>query len=282
MNKNDLAEKLEEYKVDLEMQEKAENSVCNYYRYANLFIKSIDHNNDLKKIDVMNFKKYVINVLEFSSSTTNHIIVCVNKFLHYCELDELKVKQIKVQDENTIDEIMTSKDFKRLLRISKKLKMYDMHMIMKVLAYTGIRNEELKYFTYEAIVSKEMSITVRNKGKTRKVPIRQDLRRELINYCKDNNITSGFIFPSSKNPLKMPHRSTIFRRLKKIAGVARVKKSLVYAHAFRHLFAITYLENGGNPLNLANILGHYSLSTTEKYTKLTQKQLRNQIEKIKY
>ena len=82
--------------------------------------------------------------------------------------------------------------------------------------------------------------------------------------------------------MKMPHRTTIFRRLKKIAGAARVKKSLVYAHAFRHLFAVTYLENGGNPLNLANILGNYSLSTTEKYTKLTQKQLRNQIEKIKY
>lgn len=278
MNKSELKMKIDEYAIDLKYKEKAKNSIDSYIRYANLFISSIQHEHDITKDDTMFFKNYMIDVLEFSSATINHVIVCMNKFLHFCNLDNLKVRQIKVQDENTIDEIMTPTDFKRLLRYAKKLEMNDMYMIMKILAYTGIRITELKFFTYEAVKSKKMYVVVRNKGKTRKVPIRQDLRTELLNYCKENNISEGYIFPSPKDKNKMPHRTTIYRRLKKIAGAARVKKSLVYAHAFRHLFAVTYLSNGGNPLNLANILGHYSIATTEKYTKLTSVQLRKQME----
>lgn len=279
MKKSELSKKLDEYVIDLKYQEKASNSIDVYYRYAKLFIDVIQHDNDITKDDVMFFKKYIIEVIEFSSSTINLAIVCVNKFLHYCQLDDLKVKQIKVQDENTLDEIMTVSDFKRLLRYADD----EMKMMMKLLAYTGIRSEELKFFTYENVKSKKMYVVVRNKGKNRKVPLVRELRYELLDYCKKKNIESGYIFPSPSDPKKMPHRTTIYRRLKKIAGAARVKKSVVYAHAFRHLFAITFLKNGGNPLNLADILGHYDIRTTQKYTKLTNTLLKEQIENnIKY
>ena len=181
----------------------------------------------------------------------------------------------------TVDEIMDVTDYKRLLRYAKKLGMNDMYLMMKVLAMTGIRNEELKFFTYEK-VKKGMYIQVRNKGKTRDIIIRQDLRREILKYCEENEIKSGFIFRSPIDHKKMLHRTTIFRRLKKIAGAARVKKTLVYAHAFRHFFSITYLENGGNQLNLKDILGHSSLETTNIYAKRTREDLRKQLEDMKF
>ena len=281
MKKDELSKKLESYATDLRYEEKAKNSIETYVRYAKIFINYIEHDDDITKNDVLDFKDYLINVIEYSASSTNSIIVYVNKFLHYCNLDDLKVKKIRTTSNSTIDEIMSLSDYKRLLRYARKLGLEDMYMIMQVLFMTGIRNEELKYFTYEK-VKKGMYIQVRNKGKTRDIILRQDLRRDLLKYCKDNNITSGYIFRSPKNEKKMLHRSTIFKRLKKIAGAAKVKKSVVYAHAFRHLFAITYLENGGNQLNLKDILGHSSLETTNIYTKRTIEELRKQLEGMKF
>lgn len=283
MNKEQLKESLEEYAIQLKFDEKSNSSIAIYLRYANLFISFISHDHDINKMDVMNFKKYVIDVLEFSSKTTQLVIISVNKFLKFCKLDDFKVKQIRIQTQSTIDEILKPSDFKRLLRIAKRIGDMQIYYIMKTLAYTGIRNEELKFFTFEAVKSKKMCVLVKNKGKERKVPIPQQLRKELLKYCKDEGIANGVIFRSPKNNTVMLHRSTIFKRLKKIAGIAKVKKSLVHAHAFRHLFAITYLENGGNSLDLMNILGHNSIETTRTYILKTQDQLRKQVEnKIKY
>ena len=281
MNRNDLKICLKNYVIDLKYDEKAKNSIDAYKRYANVFINFIDHDDDITKDDVIDFKDYLMNVLEYSASSINTIIVYVNKFLHYCDLDDFKVKKIKTTVNSTVDEIMDKSDYKRLLRYAKKLGMNDMYLLMKVLAMTGIRSEELKFFTYEK-VKKSMYIQVRNKGKTRDIIIRQDLRRELLKYCDENEISSGFIFRSPVDHTKILHRSTIFRRLKRIAGAARVKKSLIYAHAFRHFFSITYLENGGNQLNLKDILGHASLETTNIYSKRTREELRKQLENMKF
>lgn len=281
MNRNDLKICLKNYVTDLKYDEKAKNSIDAYKRYANVFINFIDHDDDITKDDVIDFKDYLMNVLEYSASSINTIIIYVNKFLHYCDLDDFKVKKIKTTVNSTVDEIMNKSDYKRLLRYAKKLGMNDMYLLMKVLAMTGIRSEELKFFTYEK-VKKSMYIQVRNKGKTRDIIIRQDLRRELLKYCDENEISSGFIFRSPVDQTKMLHRSTIFRRLKRIAGAARVKKSLIYAHAFRHFFSITYLENGGNQLNLKDILGHASLETTNIYSKRTREELRKQLENMKF
>ena len=281
MNKNELNKKLDKYVTDLKYDEKAKNSIDAYKRYAKVFINFIDHENDITKDDVIDFKNYLIDILDYSASSINTIIVYVNKFLNYCELGDFKVKKIKTTVNSTVDEIMDVTDYKRLLRYAKKLGMNDMYLMMKVLAMTGIRNEELKFFTYEK-VKKGMYIQVRNKGKTRDIIIRQDLRREILKYCEENEIKSGFIFRSPIDHKKMLHRTTIFRRLKKIAGAARVKKTLVYAHAFRHFFSITYLENGGNQLNLKDILGHSSLETTNIYAKRTREDLRKQLEDMKF
>jgi len=281
MKKKDLELKLKQYKVDLKCDEKAKNSIDAYVRYAKVFVNFIDHDNDITKEDVIDFKAYLINVLEYSSSSINTIIIYINKFMHYCNLDSLKVKKIKTTVNTTVDEIMSSSDYKRLLKYADKLEMYDMRLIMKILAMTGIRSEELRFFTYEN-VKKGMYIQVRNKGKTREIIVRQDLRREILEYCEENEINTGFIFRSPKNQKKMLHRTTIYRRLKKIAGAARVKKELIYAHAFRHYFSITYLENGGNQLNLRDILGHSSLETTNIYAKRTRKDLRKQLESMNF
>jgi len=86
---------------------------------------------------------------------------------------------------------------------------------------TGIRIEELSFFTVENV--KSNYIKVRNKGKERSIIIRQDLAREIRQYCRNNNIKEGVIF-FCQTKGKMMAKSTIWRRMKKIAGVAKVRK----------------------------------------------------------
>lgn len=78
-------------------------------------------------------------------------------------------------------------------------------------------------------------------------------------------------------------KSTIWRRMKKIAGAAKVRKNKVHAHSFRHLFAKVFLEEyNGSIAELADILGHNSLETTRIYAKTTDEEKRRKLERIKF
>ena len=110
---------------------------------------------------------------------------------------------------------------------------------------------------------------VTNKGSIRDIPL-APVKKILQTYCKENNITSGTIFQTCHgNPIS---NSQLSRALKHIAGMARVSKKRIHPHAFRHLFAVYYLEHG-DVMELQNILGHRSLETTSIYTRMNATQL---------
>lgn len=242
----------------------------------------------------MKFKEYLIN--SFKPSTVNNYLIIVNKFIKYFEIiekygefrqEKLKkwdsrntLKLVKVQQKASLNEVLEAEDLKRMLRMAKKINRMDMYLIMKVFAYTGIRATELHAITVENI--QKNYINVQNKGKIRTIILRNDLRRELINYCKGNNIESGYVFKGAKQNTMLSH-ATIYKTLKKIAGKCRgIKIEKVHPHSFRHLFAIKFLQEGGELTELKDILGHASVDTTAIYTQTTNKMKKKSLEKMKY
>lgn len=262
---------LDEFILELKYQEKAERTLSKYKADILKFLDSIKHDNEITKDDVLLFKK-MISEGQYKPRSINSYIVAVNKFLKWCGNEDMKVKKLKMQMKNSIDNIISISDYKRLLRFAKKLNHDDIYMIMKIIATTGIRISELRFFTVEAIKS-SFYIHVRNKGKDRDIILTQELARELRKYCKDHNIKSGRIFNLGD--------LAIWRKLKKIAGAARVNKDKVHAHSFRHLFAKEFISEYNNPLELADILGHSSLETTRIYTRSTNEEKRKKLEQMK-
>jgi hypothetical protein len=131
--------------------------------------------------------------------------------------------------------------------------MNDMYLIIKIFAYTGIRVVELQKFTVENI--NKNYIKVFNKGKERTIILRNDLLREIKKYCKDRNITQGYIFRSPIKENQMLDLSTIWRRLKKIARASKINPTKIHPHAWRHLFAKAFMKIQGNSLDeLADII----------------------------
>lgn len=280
MTKQDLQERLPHFIIEQQETEKARNTVKKYQHNIELFIDWLPDDADLEKTIVIDFKRYLLDDLHFRTNTINNYVVSVNKFLYWCGITDCKVKQLKKQHAASNSEILSLADYKRLLRFAKRMNQEDTYLIMKILAMTGIRIEELSFFTVENV--KSNYIHVRNKGKERSIIIRQDLARELRQYCRNRGIKEGVIFYCQTKG-KMMAKSTIWRRMKRIAGVAKVRKNKVHAHSFRHLFAKMFLEEyNGSIAELADILGHNSLETTRIYAKTTDEEKRRKLERIKF
>ncbi len=280
MKKEELKERLPDFLIEQTEDEKSQNTLKKYKHNIELFIDWIPEDLAIDKNIVIEFKRHLLDDLQFRTNTINNYIVCVNKFLFWCGINDCKVKQLRKQHAASNSEILSLADYKRLLRIAKRIGQEDTYLIMKILAMTGIRIEELSFFTVENM--KTNYIHVRNKGKERSIIIRQDLAREIRQYCRDKGIKTGVIF-SCMNKGRMMAKSTIWRRMQRIAGIARVSKNKVHAHSFRHLFAKLFLEEyNGSIAELADILGHNSLETTRIYAKTTDEEKRRKLERIKF
>ena len=261
------------YEKELQKQELASNTIKKYLRELNNLIKYLDANNlKLDKDSLIDYKDKLED--EYKPNTLNNKIIILNKYLTYKGLDSLKLKQVKQQVNHNTDNVMTDTDFNRILRQAEKKGTSRDKVMLLSLYYTGLRVSELEFLTVESV--KKGYITVKNKGKIRKVPIAKKLDKELKAYVKEQGIEKGAIILNRNNePLS---RNYIFKRLKWLGGQARVKKSKVYPHSIRHLFAKQWLKaNGDNYLQLADILGHSSLETTRIYSRMNTDEMRDTI-----
>ena len=280
MKKEEIKDRLPLFLIEQAEEEKTQNTLKKYKHNIEIFIDWIPDDSEIDKTIVIDFKRHLLEDLHFRTNTINNYIISINKFLYWCGMTDCKVKQLRKQHAASNSEILSLSDFKRLLRFAKRMGQEDTYLIMKILAMTGIRIEELSFFTVENV--KTNYIHVRNKGKERSIIIRQDLAREIRQYCRNNGIKEGIIF-YCKTKGKMMAKSTIWRRMKKIAGVAKVRKNKVHAHSFRHLFAKMFLEEyNGSIAELADILGHNSIETTRIYAKTTDEEKRRKLERIKF
>lgn len=106
------------------------------------------------------------------------------------------------------------------------------------------------------------------------------VRHALRNYFKlrTNQDDDTYVFMSKRQkPISLRSMQSMINNLSKKTKITRVP---VTAHTLRHTFASNYLRANPNHLvELAQLMGHDSLNTTAIYTKSTQAQLTDAIEK---
>ena len=246
-------------------REVSRNTLTAYKQDLNTLLQYAGNKGITKEL-MLQYKEYL--AANYKTETANRRLRTARQYLAMGGETAAAVKPVPVKRNLTPENLMTISDFERMIRYADKLNRPRERAIMETLAGTGIRFNELQFITLEAV--KAGVTTVQNKGAVRDVPL-QPVKKILTNYCKEQGITSGIIFRTRcGNPIS---NSQLSRELKRIAGAARVSKARIHPHGFRHLFAVHYLEAGGNTMELKNILGHQSLETTSIYTRLTAKQL---------
>lgn len=223
-----------------------------------------------------------------SNSTINARIIALNKFMRESGYPELTLKTIRDESSNVRDDVLTEKEYQRLLKWADKLGMKRAGLIMEVLAGTGIRIAELESLTVKSL--KKRVFEVDNKGKKRTVPIPRQLAKKLKAYCKEQGIESGVIFrgrprkEEGTGEMVIPplNQTTIRREMKLIGGKARgISKDKIHPHSLRHLFAKRWADMpGSNPFLLPQILGHSVKHVIFDYTTLTTKELIRAVDQV--
>ncbi|MFQ5781390.1 MAG: tyrosine-type recombinase/integrase, partial [Nitrospiria bacterium] len=137
--------------------------------------------------------------------------------------------------------------------------------ILETFYSTGIRNAELVSLQRDDIDFDAGMVKVIGKGrKERIVPIGQKAMDALRHYLKARPFRTEDLFSNQRGG-RLTGRS-IGRIVKKY--MRRIDKPSLSPHSLRHTFATHLLEGGADLRSVQELLGHASLSTTQRYTHL--------------
>ncbi len=150
-------------------------------------------------------------------------------------------------------------------------------MIISLFYATGIRREELTNIKLNDIDLSNSMITIYGKGnKIRQVPMGDTTREDIDRYLLKRN---EFIILKNTTPLYLflnrVGEGLTVRSVGRIVKKYGSESGLDFTpHTLRHSFATHLLENGADLMLIKEILGHASLSTTQKYTHITAEKMK--------
>jgi integrase/recombinase XerD len=154
--------------------------------------------------------------------------------------------------------------------------------IIETLYSCGLRVSELVNLRFEDCFFEEGFVRVIGKGnKERLVPVSPSVIEEVGSYVATDRpllpIKKGqeaYVFLNRRGAQLT--RVMIFTIIKNLATLAGIQKN-ISPHTFRHSFATHLIEGGANLRAIQDMLGHESITTTEIYTHLDQRFLREAI-----
>lgn len=144
---------------------------------------------------------------------------------------------------------------------------------LELLYGCGIRVSELVGINLEDLDLREGWLLVRGKGnKERQVPITESAVQAIERYLEKRSSTPNerALFLSARGS-RLSDRQV--RRLVKRYAVLFLGDSSVHPHSFRHAYATHLLSDGADLRSIQELLGHARLSTTQKYTQVSLKDL---------
>ena len=152
-------------------------------------------------------------------------------------------------------------------------------LILELLYGCGIRNSELTGINLDDIHLRQGMILVRGKGKKQRlVPFGDSAQIALRNYLphraralEHNRRTGESALLINLRGSRLTTRS-VGRIVKSIAVAGGLPRE-VHPHTLRHAFGTHMLEEGADLRAIQELLGHERLSTTQRYTQLTTKQV---------
>ena len=148
--------------------------------------------------------------------------------------------------------------------------------ILEVLYSAGLRVSELTWLDWVDVDAEAETVRVLGKGrKERIVPVGRPALRALDAYrraCAERgwSVTSGAVFRNARGGRLTP-RSVARAMERYVAASGATTKAT--PHALRHTFATHLLGGGADLRDIQELLGHASLSTTQRYTHVDLRRL---------
>ena len=270
----------------------AENSIFAYQNdVAKLHDFSVSIHKNAEQISYNDLKLFIAELydLGLSARTQARIISGIKQFYGYLLLENyITVDPSELLDQpkvgRKLPEVLTIEEIDQLIDALdlSKTESHRNKAIIETLYSCGLRVSELVNLRFSDLFFEEGFVRVIGKGnKERLVPVSSSVEKEISIYNdhirRHQNIKKGdenVVFLNRRGG-KLT-RVMIFTIIKDLAERIGLQKT-ISPHTFRHSFATHLLEGGANLRAIQEMLGHESITTTEIYTHLDQRYLKEAI-----
>ena len=271
-------------------------TVENYDRYLRKFFDfaKIKNSEQISDEKVRKFRLWLNRQAGASGGTMkkrtqNYHLIALRVFLKYLARRDIKSMspdkiELATVAERSLD-LISESELLRLLDApsGEDLKSLRDKAMLELLFSTGLRVSELCSLDQDLDISKD-EFSVRGKReKIRVVFISPSAREAVQKYLKKRTDFDEAMFiqlgksatkkAENNESLRITPRS-VERIVKHYAIKAGISKK-VTPHVIRHSFATDLLQNGADIRSVQMMLGHSNIATTQVYTHITDKQLRD-------
>lgn len=274
-------------------------TIRNYTHYLENFERWFlkNHpNKDITKLDLSIIRGYRVflankvdeNNLTLKRVTQNYYIIALRSFLRFLIKNDIKTlepskidlpktesRSLKFLEKDQVDRLVTSVDTSTEEGVRDRT-------ILELLFSTGLRVSELVKLNHGQINLERKEFGVIGKGNKSRIVFISDRAADWIRQylsLRRDKFKPLFIRYSGKvieendgERMRLTPRS-IERMVKKYVRLARLPVDAT-VHTMRHSFATDLLTNGADIRSVQEMLGHKNIATTQIYTHITNKQLR--------
>lgn len=294
---------------------RSQKTVQSYHFYITRFITWFGDKKPeaLTGEDIRQYRLYLNRFIdkmgeELKKNTQNYHLIALRSFLKYLSKRDVqtisaeKIELMKMPDREV--HFLEQEEVMRLLEapmLTKKSKTdeegddkrqsdilrqkYRDKAILEMLFSTGLRVSELAGLKKDNINLQRDEFTITGKGRKSRVVFMSDnakywlkkyfaSRKDLNPYIfvgHDKKTTGKKAVEIQDEPLTTRSIQRIVHKYAKAAGITKP----VTPHTLRHSFATDLLQNGADIRSVQSMLGHSSILTTQIYTHITDKELRN-------
>ncbi len=228
---------------------------------------------------------------ELKKNTQNYHLIALRAFLKYLAKRDVRTMAAEKVELGKMPERMVAflepTDLERLLAAPLSgagekpdvIRLRD-KAVLELLFSTGLRVSELAGLNREDVNLERDEFTVRGKGrKLRVVFLSEQAKYWIKQYLAGRRDVSPFLFVAHDRARKgredaqgLTPRSVerIVARYSRAAGIPKQ----ITPHSLRHTFATDLLMNGADIRSVQTLLGHASITTTQIYTHVTNRQLK--------
>ena len=234
--------------------------------------------------DLLNYTHW-LKAAGKSAATISRCIASLKCFYNFLlsegEIDDLPTgKLVPEKAEHKLPQILTSKEVELLLEQPEctDMKGYRDRAMLELLYATGIRVSELIGLNTSDINLPAGVIRCTSKGKERMIPLYPAAVKALNEYVEfirpqmiaDPDEHALFVNVSGERM----SRQGFWKIIKSYQAKAHIEKTIT-PHTLRHSFAAHLLENGADLHAIQEMLGHADISSTQVYSHLVKKQLKD-------
>jgi integrase/recombinase XerD len=257
------------------------NTANAYKNDLNKFKIFIEQKNvDINKLDYEIFTSFIIFLKKknYSSTSIVRIISGVRNFYKflvargYIKNPEVNIESPKI--EKKLPEVLTEEEIEKLLNVNKVSRKHLRNLAILELFYSsGLRISELCNLKINDLNLENGFIRVKGKGNRERIALLNKFSVEMLRKYLSERKTGidEYLFLNNRN--KKISRQSVWKVVKKYAKHAGIDKD-VKPHTLRHTFATHLLERGIDLRVVQELLGHKSIATTEIYTHLNRKKIK--------